>query len=239
MTGRGRPTDRRGRTEARVPVGCDHAHTAPDAGAIGRDRDPRDGLVSVRQATAAGASRAVPARTAPVQNRLGPARIGSVRGNVRRSIAKSVSLVARAVSGASSSTRGHTRGTRARCPRARRVGRWSSIVAAGGKVHPSRPGGDAALSAPRLTSSARPGRAPQCPRGPALGRSRRWAPRPARRAGRRPATVSPPWPARASSPQHPPDPAPGAVARAAGAPAPAPVLAAPVLAAGVVAAGSS
>ena len=107
---------------------------------------------------------------------------------------KPVSLVARAVSGASSSTRGHTRGTRARCPRARRVGRWSSIVAALGKVHPSRPGGDAALSAPRLTSSARPGQASQCPRGPALGRSRRWAPRPARRAGRRPATVSPPWP---------------------------------------------
>ena len=36
-----------GGTEARIPVGCDHAHTDPDGVAIARDRDQRDGLVSV------------------------------------------------------------------------------------------------------------------------------------------------------------------------------------------------
>ena len=47
VAGRGRPTDRRGRTEARGQVGGDHARTAPAACAIARNRDPRDGLVSV------------------------------------------------------------------------------------------------------------------------------------------------------------------------------------------------
>ena len=41
------PGERRGGTEARIPVGCDHAHTDPDGVAIARDRDQRDGLVSV------------------------------------------------------------------------------------------------------------------------------------------------------------------------------------------------
>ena len=45
--GDGRPGERRGGTEARVPVGCDHAHRDPDGVAIARDRDQRDGLVSV------------------------------------------------------------------------------------------------------------------------------------------------------------------------------------------------
>ena len=43
----GRPTDRRGRQEARGPVGCDHARTGPDTVARARDRGPRDALVSV------------------------------------------------------------------------------------------------------------------------------------------------------------------------------------------------
>ena len=45
--GDGRPGERRVGTEARIPVGCDHAHTDPDGVAIARDRDQRDGLVSV------------------------------------------------------------------------------------------------------------------------------------------------------------------------------------------------
>ena len=44
---RGRPTDRRGRTAARGPVGCDHAYTDPAAGAIARERDDRDERLSV------------------------------------------------------------------------------------------------------------------------------------------------------------------------------------------------
>ena len=44
---RGRPTDRRGRTATRGPVGCDHAYTDPDALAVARARHPGDPFVSV------------------------------------------------------------------------------------------------------------------------------------------------------------------------------------------------
>ena len=37
----------RGRPAARGPVGCGHAYTDPAACAVARDRDPRDGRVSV------------------------------------------------------------------------------------------------------------------------------------------------------------------------------------------------
>ena len=83
-TGERRPTARRERTAARVPVGCDHAYTDPGVLAIARARDHRDERLSVgksrrarawRQATATPGASGVTA-SPPGERRLATLRRG-------------------------------------------------------------------------------------------------------------------------------------------------------------------